>query len=100
MTRGDVESMKCCPAGSYNGAQTSMRHSWEDALLILSVAYCGSRYDKGLKLEGYNPKPQATTIMFHTDQIHGREKCTALEEERTFVLLQVSADIRPESLSD
>ena len=27
MTRGDVESKKCCPGGFYNGAQTRMRHT-------------------------------------------------------------------------
>ena len=98
MTRGDVESKKCSPGGFYNGAQTSMRHSWEDALLILSTGFCSSRYLKGPKLAVYDLKPETTAIMFHGDQIRGKEKCSAREEERTFVLLQVSADIRPESL--
>ena len=75
MTRGDVESKKCCLGGFYNGASKRMRHSWEDGLLTLSVAYCGFRYVKGPKLEGYNPKPETPAIMFHRDQIHGREKC-------------------------
>ena len=98
MTCGDVESKKCCPGGFYDGAQTSMRHSCEDALLILSAAYCGSRDLKRSKFAGYNPKPEIAAIMFHRDPIHGTEKCIAREEERTFVFLQVSADIRPETL--
>ena len=73
----------------------NMRHSWEDGLLILWVVYCGFRYVKGPKFEVYNPKPETTASMFHRDQIYGREKCTAREEERTFVFLRVSADIHP-----
>ena len=97
MTRGDVESKKCIAGGFYNGVQDSMRHSLEDALLILSAVFCGSRYLKGPKFEVYNPKPETTAIMFHGDQVHAKEKCNACEEERTFVLLEASADIRPES---
>ena len=80
-----------------NGAQDSLCHSWEDALLILWAVVCGSRYLKRPKFEGSSPKPDTTAIVFHRDQIHAKEKCNAREEERTFVLLPVSADIRPES---
>ena len=79
-TRGEVQMKKGPPGGFYNGAATSMRQRWENALLVISALFAGSLWIKGARFEGFNPKPETTAIMCHRDQIHGRDKCRKVEE--------------------
>ena len=51
--RGEVEMKKGPPGGFYDGAATSMRQSWENALLFISALLTGSRRIKGARLEGF-----------------------------------------------
>ena len=80
------------------GPRPALRQSWENALLLFSVVFAGSRWIKGAMFEGFNPKPETTAIMCRRDQIHGKDECRKVEEERSFVLQRVAADIRPESI--
>ena len=84
-----------CPPG---GFYVCARHSREDALLILSVCFCGPRWIRDPTFDGHNLKFEITAIMFQRNQIHSSEKCRKSEEERAFVLLRVAADICSESM--
>ena len=70
----------------------------EDALLIFSAWFCGSRWINGPTFTGYNNRFETTPIMLHRDQIHGSHKCRAFEGERPFMPLHAAADICPESM--
>ena len=70
----------------------------EDALLILSACYCGSRWIHTPNYKGYNNRFESTAILLHRDQIHDDHKCRASEGERSFMLLHVAADISLESM--
>ena len=84
-----------CPPG---GFYVCARHSREDALLILSVCFCGPRWIRHPTFDGHNLKFKITAIMLPRNQIHSSEKCRKSEEERAFVLLRIAADICSESM--
>ena len=99
MTRGHIELKKCPPGGFNPGGRTSKEQNMEDALLIISACFCGSRWIRGASsFTGHNPRWETIAIMLHRDQIHGHPKCRASEAERSFMILRVAADIRPESM--
>ena len=89
---------KCPPRGFYPSGRAKKEQLLEDALLILSACYCGSRWINTPSYKGYNNRFETTTILLHRDQIHGDHKCKASEGERSFMLLHVAADIGPESM--
>ena len=84
----------CPPRGFYVCA----RHSREDALLILSVCFCGPRWIRDPTFDGHNLKFEITAIMLQRNQNHSSEKCRKWEEERSFVVQRVAADICLESM--
>ena len=98
MTRGHIEQEKCPLGGFYSGGRTSQKQNMEDALLILSACFCGSRWIQGASFTGHNPRYETATIMLHRDRVHGHHKCKASEAERSFIFLHVAADICPESM--
>ena len=71
----------------------------EDALLILSPCFCGTRWIESDKYRGFSKRFETTTMMLHRDQIQGEYTSAAVVAERTFQLLHVAADIGPESFA-
>ena len=54
MIRGHIELKKCMPGGFYPGGRTIKAQFLEDALLILSACFCGSRWICGATFTGPN----------------------------------------------
>ena len=88
MTRGHIELKKGPPGGFYPGGRTTKAQNMQDALLIVSACFCGSRWLRGHTFTGHSPRWETIAILLHRDQIHGRHKCRSSEEERSFMRLR------------
>ena len=71
----------------------------EDALLILSLGFCGTRWNESDKCCGFDTRFETTTMMLHRGQIRGEYKSAAVKAERTFQFLHKAADISFESVA-
>ena len=97
--RGSRELKKCPPSGFYLSSRAARAENLEDALLLFSACFCGSRYINIQNIPGYSNRFKTTTILLHRDQIRENYKRTAVDAERSFQLLHVAADIAPESIA-